>query len=67
MIYYPKTMSQQKAFKGLDCVKVGLPTAQQLCKRVLSLPIHPYITENEQDEVVKGIAEFMEKERSISQ
>lgn len=67
MIYYPKTMSQQKAFQGLDCVKVGLPTAQQLCKRVLSLPIHPYITENEQDEVVKGIAEFMEKERSISQ
>lgn len=67
MIYYPKTMSQQYAFKGLDCIKVGLPTAQQLCKRILSLPIHPYITESEQDEVVKSIEEFMKKERNILQ
>lgn len=67
MIYYPKTMSQQLAFKGLDCIKAELPTAQQLCKRILSLPIHPYITEDEQDEVVKGIEEFIKEERNIPQ
>lgn len=60
MIYYPKPMSSQSAFQGMDCVKVKLSTAQSLCKRVLALPIHPYITEREQNEVVKGIEEFLQ-------
>ena len=61
MIYYPKPMSRQSAFQGMDCVKVKLSAAQSLCKRVLALPIHPYITEREQNEVVKGIEEFLQK------
>jgi len=59
MIYYPRPMSQQTAFRGTDCKKVDLPVSRSLCQRVLSLPLHPYITEKEQDEVVTAIKAFM--------
>lgn len=55
MIYYPKPMNQQQAFRKVDCVKIELPIVKNLCQRILALPIHPYITEEEQDEVVKAL------------
>ncbi|MEG0751012.1 MAG: DegT/DnrJ/EryC1/StrS family aminotransferase [Oscillospiraceae bacterium] len=62
MIYYPKTMSDQNAlrdykeFQVMDCT-----FARKLCKTVLSLPIHPYITQEEQNEVVSAIKEYFGK------
>lgn len=55
MVYYPKPMSSQGAFQGLNCVKVDLSVAADLCRRVLALPMHPYMTSKEQDVVVEGI------------
>lgn len=46
MIYYPRTMSQQTAFVGLDKWTL-CPTAEQLSRTVLSLPMHPYLTDEE--------------------
>ncbi len=43
MIYYPKPLSRQQAFKNLEKFE-DCPNAEELCKTVLSLPIHPYIT-----------------------
>lgn len=59
MIYYPKPMSGQTAFQGMDCVKVEMPVAKELCRRVLALPLHPYMEEGEQDWVVSKIREFL--------
>ena len=59
MVYYPKPMSRQGAFQGLNCVKVDLPVTADLCKRVLALPMHPYMTKEEQDAVVEGIKEYL--------
>ncbi len=42
MIYYRTPMHQQTAFAGLD--NRPCPTATSLCSRVLSLPMHPYLT-----------------------
>lgn len=58
MIYYPKPMSRQEAFKELDCVKVDLSVTEDLCRRVLALPMHPYMTEEEQNEVIRGIRDY---------
>lgn len=58
MVYYPKPMSKQTAFLEMDCVKTNLSVTADLCRRVLALPIHPYITEEEQDEVIRRITEF---------
>ena len=59
MIYYPKTMSNQKAFKGLESVKIDLPIAADLSKRILSLPIHPYMDYDDQERVVKTVQTFL--------
>ena len=42
VIYYNKCMHQQTAFKYLKYNEGDYPTAEQLCKTVLSLPMHGY-------------------------
>lgn len=59
MIYYPKPMSSQEAFKELDCVKVDLSVAKNLCQRVLALPMHPYMTEEDLNKVIRGIISYI--------
>ena len=49
MVYYPRTMSQQTAFAYLE--QRPCPVAEQLTRTVLSLPMHPYMT-NEEIEMV---------------
>lgn len=60
MVYYPKPMHLQKAF-GAESSKVSYSTTDKLCKCVLSLPMHPYLTEEDQDKVVEAIKEFVSK------
>lgn len=71
MVYYPKPMHLQTAFAGTpdqvrgDGVNVipglpqDLPVATSLCERVLSLPMHPYITEEEIDSICRVIRETL--------
>lgn len=61
MVYYPKPMHEQTAFEGTDCVKVDLSVCTGLCKRVLALPMHPYLKEEEQKMIVAAIAEKLGK------
>lgn len=65
MIYYPKPMSRQTAFEGMDCIKVETSVACELCGRVLSLPMHPYITEEEQKTVAEAIKSFLQKGQRV--
>ena len=59
MVYYPKPMHEQTAFSDVDCVKVDLSVCTGLCKRVLALPMHPYLREEEQKMIVDAIVEKM--------
>ena len=57
MVYYPKPMHCQEAFGivgeyGFDC-----RNTEELCDTVLSLPMHPYMTDDEIREVVEALAE----------
>lgn len=60
MIYYPIPMSQQKAFSAIAATPVSLDVTSELCGTVLSLPMHPYLTDYDVDTIVetvkKGIA-----------
>lgn len=58
MVYYPKSMSEQTAYKGTYSQNAKTPVAKELCETVLSLPIGPYIEKDEQDLVIKAIKEF---------
>ena len=44
-VYYPRTMSRQTAFASLG--QHPCPTADALTHTVLSLPMHPYLTDDE--------------------
>lgn len=65
MIYYPKTMSQQKAFKDMESVKIDLSIAADLSKRVLSLPLHPYMEHDEQDQIINAIYKFFDNKKTV--
>ena len=45
MVYYPRTMSRQTAFAHLG--QQPCPVADRLSQTVLSLPMHPYMTDEE--------------------
>ena len=48
-IYYPIPMHRQTAFSHLDPKTNQCPMADHLADTVLSLPIHPYLSEEDQD------------------
>ena len=45
MVYYAKPMHLQGAFAGTRSAKADCPVTERLCRTVLSLPMHPYLTE----------------------
>ena len=68
MVYYPKPMHLQTAFRSLS-FRAELqaksrnldlcPVATSLCSRVLSLPLHPYLTDEQIDTVCAAIRNFL--------
>ncbi|MCI8375924.1 MAG: DegT/DnrJ/EryC1/StrS family aminotransferase [Lachnospiraceae bacterium] len=55
MVYYPKPMHRQGAFEGMDGAVTDCPVTEELCKKVLCLPIHPYLTEEDCKAVVTAL------------
>ena len=53
-IYYPKPMHNQLAFEGRE-EHTECKITEELCRTVLALPIHPYMTEGDVEAVVKVI------------
>ena len=52
VIYYPIPLSQQQGYRHFPTVPGGVPVSEWLAKRVLSLPMHPYLDEATQDRIV---------------
>jgi dTDP-4-amino-4,6-dideoxygalactose transaminase len=46
-VYYPRTMSLQRAFAPVMKYQRPCPVAEELSRSVLSLPMHPYLTDDE--------------------
>jgi perosamine synthetase len=57
-LYYPKPIHQQPVYRRLG-YKDDLPVAQQLSAEVLSLPVHPSLTQDELDRIVESVNEFI--------
>lgn len=54
-VHYPAPLHLQPAFAYLDQKPGTLPYAEQAAKRVLSLPMHPYLSDAEQNEVIDAV------------
>ena len=59
MIYYVKPMHEQGAFAGTRSAEADCPVTEELCKSVLCLPIHPYLSEEEIDRTVTALKEAL--------
>ena len=54
MVYYPRGLHQQKAYSGMSLTDEQFPNTVKATKTVLSLPMHPYLTE-EDVETITGV------------
>ena len=61
MIYYVKPMHKQEAFADYIYDEDDFEITNELCDTVLSLPMHPYLSENDINKVVEHILDFIEK------
>lgn len=57
MIYYPTPQHALPVFKGLNAYGETFPNAEDYCARTLSLPMHPYLEEAEQQQVIDAVLE----------
>jgi dTDP-4-amino-4,6-dideoxygalactose transaminase len=55
-IYYVKPMHRQTAYARFPVANNGLPVSDALAGEVLSLPMHPYLSEGDQDRVVAALS-----------
>lgn len=58
-IYYPIPMHRQTAFNYLNLNDNLCPVSDQLADTVLSLPIHPYLSEEDQDNICDAVRDVL--------
>jgi len=54
-VYYPKCLHEQPVFAACGNKWGDFPEAEKASRDVLSLPMHPFLTERDQDRVVEAI------------
>lgn len=61
MIHYPVPPHLQKAYADMDYKKGDFPIAEEIANTCLSLPMSPYITHSEINNIADSIIQFFEK------
>ena len=59
MIYYPRGLHQQAAYKRMQLDDADYPNTAAATQRVLSLPMHPYLNDEEQHIIIKSLLEAL--------
>jgi len=57
-VYYPVPIHKQPAYRDL-CKGLRLPITEEMAKRVLSLPVHPALTEEDLEAIVLAIEKVL--------
>jgi UDP-2-acetamido-2-deoxy-ribo-hexuluronate aminotransferase len=55
-VYYPKCLHEQPVFAGLGYKWGDFPESEKASREVLSLPMHPFLSEADQDRVVAELS-----------
>lgn len=55
MVYYPRGLHQQEAYKWMELEDALFPNTMEATRRVLSLPMHPYLKEEEVDFICNAL------------
>jgi len=59
MIYYPKPLHRQTAYRDFPVAGNGLPVSERLADEVLSLPMHPYLDHASQNRIVETLISIL--------
>lgn len=54
-VYYPKCLHEQPVFASLGYKWGHFPVAEKASREVISLPMHPFLSEAEQDQIVEAV------------
>lgn len=63
-IHYPKPLHQQTPYQHFPTLQGGCPVAEQAAAEVLSLPMHPYLKEEELQRVAEAVQGFCSEKRA---
>ena len=58
-VHYPIAVNRQPVFAGQDWAQQKFEVADYVAARVLSLPMHPYLSESDQVSVVSAVTKFL--------
>lgn len=61
MVYYVKPMHKQEAFNDLEFDESNFVVTNELCDIVLSLPMHPYLSESDINIVCKAVSDYFQQ------
>ena len=59
-VHYPQPLHLQECFDYLGYNEGDFPVTEHMSKEILSLPMNPYLTNNEIQYIVKGLKESIE-------
>lgn len=57
-VYYPKCLHFEPVFAPLGHVAGDFPVAEAASREVISLPMHPFLSEQEQEDVIQTVRRF---------
>ncbi|MEG6552400.1 DegT/DnrJ/EryC1/StrS family aminotransferase, partial [Desulfocurvibacter africanus] len=55
MIYYPIPCHLQPVFSNLGYKQGSMPVSEGLSQTILSLPMHPYLTQDDQKKIIEAV------------
>ena len=55
VVYYPRPVHQQAAYRDFPTDPNGLPVSEKLAGEVFSLPMHPYLESELQDQIIDTV------------
>jgi dTDP-4-amino-4,6-dideoxygalactose transaminase len=58
-VYYPIPIHRQGVYSAYPAAPGGLPVTEAKAATVISLPMHPYLTETDQDLVIAAVRDFL--------
>lgn len=64
-VYYPKCLHEQPVFASAGYKWGDFPESEKASRQVLSLPMHPFLSEQEQDKVVAAVQQSVENSEPL--
>jgi hypothetical protein len=57
-VYYPLPVHQQASYLNLGEPSISLPETERAAAQVLSLPVHPAVTDTQRERIARTVSEL---------